>query len=269
MKIQDTDTPGNILIDCMNCGAMFPVPDFRDGDLADTMQKCYESCRLCEKCTKAAEQEKLRQKQEAHRAERIARLPQLLEAAGIEYLYSHDRSSGKLFAEPPCRYAAAWIYRHRRENLLISGITGSGKSTSACFIAAGLIREEYKVRYTTLRKLLSDWRAAKTSDRDYAVEEMLRNIFHKDYFIIDEVVGKARVSESGQELLFEILESVNSGACHAKIWLLGNFYTGSIEEIFSDPEPVRRRIQENFSCVVLDRTRQTVTPITVWKEQKQ
>ena len=145
--------------------------------------------------------------------------------------------------------------------------TGSGKSTSACFIAAELIRNEYKVCYTTLRKLLSDWRAAKTSDRDYAVENMLRNIFRKDYFIIDEVVGKARVSESGQELLFEILESVNSGACRAKIWLLGNFYTGSIEELFSDPEPVRRRIQENFSCAVLDRARQTVTPITVWKKQ--
>lgn len=265
MKILETDTPGNILIDCMNCGTMFPVPDFRDGDLADIMQKCYQSWRLCEKCTKAAEQQRHHQEQEAHKAEIIAKLPQLLKDAGIEYLYSHDRSSGKLFSEPPCRYAAEWIYRHRQENLLISGITGSGKSTSACFIATGLIREEYKVCYTTLRKLLSDWRAAKTSDRDYAVEKMLHNIFHKDYFIIDEVVGKARVSESGQELLFEILESVNSGACRAKIWLLGNFYSGSIEEIFSDPDPVRRRLQENFSCVVLDRTGQTVTPITVWK----
>ena len=267
MKIKPGSKYGEILIDCMKCGTMFAVSDFRNGDFADTMQDCYERHRLCDKCTGEAEQERQRKAEAAHKAEIIARLPQLLEAAGIEHLYSHDRSTGKLFTEPPCRFAAAWIYRHRRENLLISGITGSGKSTSACFIAAGLIREEYKVCYTSLRKLLSDWRAAKTSDSDYAAEKMLRNIFKMDYYLIDEVVGKARVSESGQELLFEILESVNSGACRAKIWLLGNFYSGSIEELFSDPEPVRRRIQENFTCGVLDKKTQTVKPITVWKEQ--
>ena len=96
---------------------------------------------------------------------------------------------------------------------------------------------------------------------------MLHSIFSRDLFIIDEVVGKARISESGQELLFEILESVNSGACRSKIWLLGNFYEGSIEDIFSDPEPVRRRLQENFSCAFIDRKKQTITPLTVWKEK--
>ena len=69
--------------------------------------------------------------------------------------------------------------------------------------------------------------------------------------IVDEVVGKAHVTDSGQELLFELLESVNSGTCRAKIWLLGNFYAGSIEEIFSDPDPVRRRLAENFHCALL------------------
>lgn len=266
MKIQDTDQPDKILIDCMTCGTMFPVSDFRDGDFADTMQQCYEKYRKCDACEKKAQQAAIQQDQEARKAAIIANLPELLEKSGIEYLYCHDRSSGQLLQSPPCRYAAAWIYQHRAENLLISGITGSGKSTSACFVAMGMIREERKVCYTTLRKLLSDWRAAKTSDRDYATENMLRGIFRKDLFIIDEVVGKARVSESGQELLFEILESVNSGACRAKIWLLGNFYEGSIEEIFSDPEPVRRRLHENFSCVFLDRRKQTVNPITVWKE---
>ena len=267
MKIQPSETPGEILIDCMICGKMFPIEDFREQEFAETMQNCYEKHRLCESCIQKEEQRAAAEEAAKHKEEIARQLPRLLDAAGIEPLYCRDRATGAFFKEPPCRYAAEWIYRHRRENLLISGITGSGKSTSACFIAMGMIREERKVTYTSLRKLLSQWRAAKTSDQDYAVEKMLHSIFSRDLFIIDEVVGKARISESGQELLFEILESVNSGACRSKIWLLGNFYEGSIEDIFSDPEPVRRRLQENFSCAFIDRKKQTITPLTVWKEK--
>ena len=261
MRIEDAKTPGKILIDCMDCGTMFPVDDFRKGTFEDTLRKMYEKSRSCPACAE-------KRKREAHKAAIMAKLPQLLESAGVERLYCHDRASGQLFVEPPCRFVAEWIYRHRLENLLISGATGTGKSTSACFVAMKLIAEEQRIRYTSLRRLLAEWRAAKTSDVDFAAEKMLRGIFSKDIYIIDEVVGKARVSESGQELLFEILESVNSGACRARIWLLGNFYTGSIEEIFSDPDPVRRRLQENFTCVVIDRQKRSVRPITVWKGEE-
>ena len=83
--------------------------------------------------------------------------------------------------------------------------------------------------------------------------------------IIDEVVGKAKVSDSGQELLFDLLEAVNNGECRSRIWLLGNFYTGSIEEIFSDPEPIRRRLAENFECIRLVPEEQKVVKIPVWQ----
>ena len=67
-----------------------------------------------------------------------------------------------------------------------------------------------------------------------------------------------------REIVGEILEGVNSGECRSRIWILGNFYAGSIEETFSDPDPVRRRLQENFSCVLLDKANQNVKPLTVW-----
>jgi DNA replication protein DnaC len=268
MKIEDSKQPDTVLIDCQICGKMFAVDDFRNDDLSEIVRMCYEEHRICPECEQQQQAAIQKQSIAQRKAEIAARLPDLLSAAGIEPLYCRDRATGEIFKQPPVRFLAEWIYRHRRENLLISGVTGSGKSTSACFVAAAMICQERKVRYTSLRKLLSQWKEAKTSDQSYAVERMLSGIFNVDVFIIDEVVGKARISESGQELLFEILESVNSGACRSRIWLLGNFYTGSIEDIFSDPEPVRRRLHENFTCVVVDKPAQSTNPITVWKEEK-
>ena len=267
MKILETNIPDKILIDCQNCGGMFPVDDFRSEEYADVVRNCFEKHRLCDACRDLEELQKSQEASGQEKVQRAAKLPQLINSAGLEPLYCRDRQTGKLFTEPPCRFAAEWIYLHRFENLLLSGITGSGKSTSASFVAVKMLQEGKKVHYSSLRKLLSLWRAAKTSDHEFAAEKMLSEIFHFDLYIIDEVVGKARISESGQELLFEILESVNSGSCKARIWLLGNFYSGSIEDVFSDPAPVRRRLQENFSCVYLDKKNQKVTPVSVYQEQ--
>lgn len=259
MTLKDSATPGKILIDCQTCEKLFEVDDFRSDTFADFVRRSYETERRCPDCAEKLAAQKRETERRINREKRLT-------AACIPPLYIHDRETGKLFTVPPVPFAEKWIYENGTKNLLISGITGSGKSTSACFAAARLIADGKRVRYTNLRKLLSDWREAKTSDEYMAAEKLLDEIFSFDVFIIDEVVGKARVSESGQELLFEILESVNSGIARG-IWLLGNFYAGSIEEIFSDPEPVRRRLQENFLCVLLDKENQKIKPLTVWKEK--
>ena len=62
------------------------------------------------------------------------------------------------------RFVAEWIYLHREENLLLSGQTGTGKSTSACFVAVELLKQWKCVNYTSLRGLLDLWRKAKTSE---------------------------------------------------------------------------------------------------------
>jgi hypothetical protein len=51
--------------------------------------------------------------------------------------------------------------------------------------------------------------------------------------------------------------------------MLGNFYTGSIEEIFPDGEPIRRRLSENFKCVRFD-SKGNCTDITgsVWNQNE-
>ena len=267
MKIEESSNSGRILIDCLHCGIMYSVPDFRGESFSGAMQEFYERNRICPDCEEAEHRKKQQAAEEQKKKASLSDLPRLLESCGIEFLYSHDRVTGELFSVPPCRYAAEWIYRNRNRNLLVSGITGSGKSTSATFLAVSMIREGKNVFYTSLRKILAKWRSSKTNEkRPSASEDFLQELFSKDLLIIDEVIGKARVSESGQEFLFELLESINSGSCRAKVWLLGNFYEGSIEELFSDPEPVRRRLSENFVCVYLNKKEKTVTPISVWKE---
>ncbi len=257
MKIEQSG-PDTIRIDCMKCGAMFEVPDYRRDSMAEILDQMYREKRYCPACNAAREEEEEQQIW-------LSRLPMLVAQAGIPEHYSHDRATGELFRTPPVEFAAKWIMDHRDRNLLISGITGCGKSTSACFVAARELAEHHQCRYVKLRKLLAEWREAKTSDTSYASEKLLTEIFRQDLYIIDEFVGKARITESGQELLFEILEAVNSGECQARMWLLGNFYAGSIEQIFNDPDPLRRRLQENFVCAVIDREKQTVNPINVWR----
>lgn len=253
MKIEESQTPGKILIDCLRCGADFEIDDFRDDPFAEAIRLCFEHLRLCGKCSAELAEEEERRKRDARLAELVASLPGRIEAAGLPRNYIADRENGEYFTVPPVRAAAEWVWRHRQSHILLSGVTGTGKSTSACFAALLMLKSGAQVRYITLGDLLSLWRAARQSRDESADRKLLSRITGYDLCIIDECVGKYRISESGQEVLFEILERINSGRCRSRIWLLGNFYTGSIEAIFADPEPVRRRLQENFACGVIGR----------------
>lgn len=273
MILKESDHPGQLLTDCMECGAIFHIHDFRHEIFADTVKKCLEKVRLCPHCEalqllKEKEAAKL-EKEKYRLLELRNNLPQILEKAGIPRNYIFDRQTGKPFTSPPARWAAEYLWLHRDQNILLSGVTGSGKSTAACFVAWKMMEEkETRIRYYGMSQLLSLWRAARRSDDPDADIKFLFRLFRdQEVTIIDEVVGKAKVSDSGQELLFDILEAVNNGECRSKIWLLGNFYTGSIEAIFADPDPVRRRLAENFDCVRLVPEEQKVVKIPVWRQK--
>ncbi|MBR2510422.1 MAG: ATP-binding protein [Lentisphaeria bacterium] len=266
MKIEESKNSGFILVDCLSCGNLYEIADFRNDQFANVVSNILEQDRTCPACEMRKALDESAEEDRKKKERTAQNLPELVKKSGIPVNYSHDRNTGELFAKPPVYFTAQWFWLNRHSHLLLSGETGCGKSTSACFVAAKLLLEEKKIRYTSLRRLLADWRSAKTSDQSYAAEKMLSDLFGQDIVIIDEVIGKARVSSSGEELLFEILESVNCGSCHARIWLLGNFYSGSIEDTFSDPAPVRRRLQENFICAFADKKTQKIERLTVWQE---
>ena len=261
MMILEERGNGRVAIDCQRCGRMYEIPDFRGNAF---LTAGYESSRRCPECAAAEEAERLRQKKLEEKRAAEARRAELLKNSELPpHYWQHKVTLAPLCDAPALPKAFRWLWDHRRENILLSGETGSGKSTAACAAAYRMIRDDGKrIRYAPLRRLLTDWRAAKTDDDGDAPERFLRTLRQLDVLIVDEVVGKAHVTDSGQELLFELLESVNSGTCRAKIWLLGNFYAGSIEEIFSDPEPVRRRLAENFCCALLQGGE--ARPLEVW-----
>lgn len=260
MKILESRNPGMVKLECQDCGRYFEVADFRRHRYHQAFANYYEDHRRCPKClaefARRCEEQKDRQRQ----LERLAQLSRLKMESGIPEHYA--------LSKPPVRFVAEWIYHHRDRNLLLSGRTGTGKSTSACFVAVELLKQGKRISYTSLRALLDGWRKAKTSDWADAPDALLEHLCRLDVLIVDEMVEKARVSESGQELLFELLERVYNGECRARVWLLGNFYAGSLEEIFDDAEPVRRRLQESFLCGVIDLPNSRINPIDVWSGRK-
>ena len=272
MEIKTGKTAGTILIDCSECGKDFEMEDFRGSDIEEIWMIALEKCRWCPDCQeviiKREEAETARKMELQRRRDFYGNLRSSLAAAGIPPNYIYDRQTHEIFVSPPVRYAAEWLWQNRERNVVLSGATGSGKSTSACFVALKLMEElQSKVRYCSMGELLSLWRAARRSEDNDADLKFLWKLFRDhDLVIIDEVIGKARISESGQELLFDLIEAVNNGNCRSRIWLLGNFYSGSIEAIFADPEPVRRRLQENFSCVRLDPQINRCVNLKVWEK---
>lgn len=260
MKILESQNPGKVRLKCLDCGKYYEVDDFRAKTYAWLFWSFYAHNRCCPACQEKRDRRQREQLEAQRLREIMNNLPQLIEATGIPKRYRLQR--------PPVGFVAEWIYLHHDRNLLLSGQTGTGKSTSACFVAVELLKQDKRIHYTSLRALLDAWRKAKTSDYADAPDALLDRLCRLDVLIIDEMVEKARVSESGQELLFELLERVYNGECRARIWLLGNFYAGSLEAIFDDAEPVRRRLQETFLCGVIDLPNSRITPIDVWSGLK-
>ena len=231
---------------CNACGKPFNVDMPEDAELFEMARQTYDKM-ICADCERAAAA-----KAEADAAARAAgewrrKLPELIAAAKIPDGYRLDRATGAELVEPPVRLVAEWLWRHRAENVLLSGQTGTGKSTSACFVAVRLIADHRRVAYCKLRQLLARWCAVKRSEHAYAAEAFWGSLGMLDLLIIDEVIGKAKVTDSGKEFLFELLDGAYNLERHTRIWLLGEFYAGSLEEMLANSDSAIRRLRESFT----------------------
>lgn len=234
-------TPTKVITSCVRCGEMAEVSTVKWlADYYEELKEPFPYC--CDKCDAELEAEKERQLDIAYTKDAEA-INAELEEAGVPESYR--------VATPPVPKVADFLHRHIGENILLSAPSGAGKSTSAGYVARGLIRDGRKVRYMTLADLLDEWRDARCSDHPMSVKSFLSYLEWRDVLIIDEAADKTVSTASAQECMFRLLEDVSNGACKARLWLLGNYYKGAIEDVFGNGEAARRRLNENFYCAMV------------------
>lgn len=246
---------------CVNCGKKFEI----NPAVLGYIQNNDIPIDYCDDCWE-------KKKKEQEDREFQNRLPEIIAEAEIPRGYITDRETGEKMTVPPMKFVFEWIWANRERNILLTGNTGTGKSTSACFALERLIEETRRAkryRYAKLRKLLSEWRDAKTADNTrFADEAFFNRIGELDILVLDEVIDKAKTTESGQEMMFELLDRIADGELKTKLWLLGNFRQGSIIALFGDEAPVRRRIEENFICAGIAKNKVEVFHVWNWNRQK-
>jgi len=209
---------------------------------------------LCSTCFEARRQEEEEAEAREIEKEEAEWLDTLVAQAGVRPEYA--------VRKPYVPYVADWLHKHRTENVLLSGETGTGKSTSAGFVIRSLLKANATVHVYYMAELLDRWREVRcTNDNPNSIRALFAEIESNDFLIIDECAGKTVNSDSTREFMFRLLEDVASGACHAVVWLLGNFYTGSVAATFGDEAPAMRRIQENFVCGRISAADGKVIPI--------
>lgn len=259
MPVKTINPDNTAVFVCPACGKEFTgeysVPD--NSFMAESIKSIYER-QICQECLRIEDEKRKNKERARKQAELDSTLDERMAKSGVPKRF---RSMEKPFV----RHAAEWIYQNRGKSLLISGKTGTGKTSSACFVLRLIMRQRFiSVRYCSRQELFADYVRAKTVDGDNE-SYFLSRLDKLDLLIVDEMVGKkgdSRLSPSAQELFFNIIDGVYSQARDTRVWIIGNFYKGAIEGLVDDPEPMKRRIADSFKCAWItgDTVDDTVSP---------
>jgi DNA replication protein DnaC len=115
----------------------------------------------------------------------------------IEYHSDRKLDESLMMKLTTCKYISD------KNNLIIMGAAGNGKSYIACALGIEACRKEYTVKYTRLQELLDELIIAKGEGIFKKVMKKYKNI---DLLIIDEWLLTSLKSNEAREL-FEIIES--------------------------------------------------------------
>lgn len=115
----------------------------------------------------------------------------------------------------------------RRENLLLFGKPGSGKSHCLCALGEQLVHQGRSIRFTTCSLLVQELLIAK---RDLRLAKVIRKLSRVDGLIIDDL-GYVEQSREEMEVLFTLLaERYERGS----VMLTSNLPFSQWEQIFKD-----------------------------------
>lgn len=241
--IKSLDDNGDIRCVCKECGNEFVLSKIPVDSLFADYFRSMADVAVCDDC--------VAKRKVAEEKERIANQRKELEITLDERML--DTGIPPVFAtldKPFNRETAKWVWQHREQSLVLGGPTGTGKTSSAAFVARLMLRDEpLRVKYLTRQGLVARFVKAKTDDAERE-QGFYRWLSGLDILIIDEMVGKrgsGKMSDSSQEMLFSLVDGVYSRTFRTRIWMLGNFYDGSFDDLVDDPAPFKRRLSESFA----------------------
>jgi DNA replication protein DnaC len=239
---------GRALVSCVDCKQEMEIAynEKDSGIFKNYMDFVYSNTR-CDKCDKIFKEKKRKEKEEERKRELLDSLTERLKNAQIpNFVIKTD--------VPPKQTITDFFKTKIKTNLLISGETGTGKTTSACFALKDMLKNDYEsIYYLTRSQLLNKFVEIKTSPQK-DITSYINRLLAYDNLIIDELVGRAgdvEIPPASQEFLFDIIDNVYNLNANCTLWILGNFYKGSISSMFSNPKPLIRRLAEAFESYII------------------
>lgn len=215
------------------------------------MRVCFEeTARRAEKETLSYEQYLLELAERECEQRRRNRIGKLLQESGLPLEKSLANFDSKRLPAKISRQLKMLLegdFLNRKENLLIFGNPGAGKSHLLCAIAQELISTRgRKIKYTTCPLLVQDLLAAK---RDLRLGKEIKKLAKYDGLIIDEM-GYVQQSREEMEVVFTLLaERYERGS----VLLTSNLPFSKWEAIFKDAMTTAAAIDRLVHhCVILE-----------------
>jgi len=175
-------------------------------------------------------------------------------AASIENIdYEHQKGLDKKLIQN----LASCGYIEQHLNLIITGMTGSGKTYLASAFGNAACRKNYTVRYLRIPELLLELQTAKLENR---YPKYLKQIQKLNLLILDDIGLKTYTLDESRDLL-EIIEARYD---NASLIMIGQIPHPKWYELFSDPtiaDAIMDRIIHN-SYVFAIEAKQSMREVT-------
>jgi DNA replication protein DnaC len=196
------------------------------------MRACFEEgARRAEKETLSYEQYLLELSQRECEARNKNRIARLLKASGLpmeKTLVNFDLKRIPAKVARQFKVLLDGSFLDRRENLLLFGNPGAGKSHLLSALGHEMVHRGRRMKYTSCAMLVQDLLAAK---RDLCLSREIKKLAKYDGVIIDEM-GYVQQSREEMEVLFTLLaERYERGS----VLLTSNLPFSKWEGIFKDP----------------------------------
>jgi DNA replication protein DnaC len=227
------------VVQCAGGAAMSSAPQIRTELLENlkelhlpAMRECFEeTAQQAEKETLSYEQYLLQLTERECESRRRNRIAVLLRESGLpreKTMANFDRKRLPLKAARQLKALVEGSFLDRKENLLVFGNPGAGKSHLVCALAHELIAQGRRMKYTSCSLLVQDLLVAK---RDLRLSKEIKKLARHDGLIIDEM-DYVQQSREEMEVLFTLLsERYERGS----VLLTSNLPFSKWEGIFKDP----------------------------------